>query len=72
MVAAMPEPIDLLDRLPPRPSPLEKGRIDEPIAPFLSSDVDSFEAWALRANYEAGNPPLSSDDLSVLRRAWQK
>jgi hypothetical protein len=51
---------------------MEKGRIDEPIAPFLRSDVDSFEAWALRANYEAGNPPLSSDELSILRRAWQK
>ena len=68
----MPEPISLLDRLPPRPCPMELGKIVEPVAPFLTEEMDSFEAWALQANYEVGNPPLTGEEIDALRRSWGK
>jgi hypothetical protein len=72
MVKPMGKTINILDRLPPRPTPLEAGRIVEPVAPFLHSHVDSFEAWASRQIYEEGKPPLSPDELRQLRKNWRR
>ena len=68
----MPQLIDLLDRLPPIPSPLERGAIVEPVAPFLHQGMDSFEAWVMQRNYELGNPPMSLEDYMTLRRRWRR
>lgn len=64
--------LSLLDRLPPRPSPLEIGKIVEPVAPFRGIEADSFTAWVEQANYQAGNPPLSAGEIDTLREAWGK
>jgi hypothetical protein len=71
MMAAMPAPINLLDRLP-LPNPLEINRMADHVAPFLSSHADSFERLALRANYAVKRPPLSLAELRALRENWQK
>lgn len=68
----MSKPIDLADKLPPLPNPLEINRLIEPVAPFLHSHADSFERWVLKRNYELGRPPLSSEELEAMRRAWGK
>ncbi len=63
--------IDLLDSLPPF-DPIAENRMVDPVVPFLHSQADSFERWALLRNYELGRPPLSSDELHQLRAMWRR
>jgi hypothetical protein len=42
------------------------------VVPILFLHADSFERWVLQRNYELKRPPLSSDELQELRKAWGK
>ena len=68
----MPEPIDLLiepNSFPSEEEPLTRLICHEPV--FLRGE-DSFERWVSRRNYELGRPPLSSDEIAILRRRWRQ
>ena len=68
---AMNKPLDLIDRLPPL-DPLGTNVMADHVVPILFLHADSFERWVLQRNYELKRPPLSSDELQELRKAWGK